>query len=414
MSPEPPPRASKKRRRRPRRPKPEAPAALDSAGRDVVTALDKLVLGLARELGAPPPDVAIDLPLVVGPPSSSVPERSARLVAGLRARIEEAVKGASAFREGHVYCFFTDAPESPYSRPPSVADVFAGYSGNGRPEWIGFANLCLLKKEPRVDRLFADPPEIAAIVQMHDELTDGLEPGFGRGSLAYRLVGQVSFGFVPRGLDLRHRGDERVAVTLQVVATRLGTSAERLRLNVLGLSVPAIAEAAARADASSPAEAFRRVLRGTRERVDALGRKMTRAQKAGEPIDVDAEVRAVLGRLRGDLLRVFKSRDYRTRHAEERHQSGERPTSLAIADALAATDGRFFRDEHKDTVVVAGPRHRVHVFSRDGRHVTSLDVLPAELERRVDRGRWRPLERLAAEVFKEALRRSRSDRSAGE
>ena len=116
----------------------------------------------------------------------------------------------------------------------------------------------------------------------------------------------------------------------------------------------------------------------------------------------------LLNRLRGDVLRVLKNRDHRTRHAEERHQSGERPTSLALADALAAGEGRFFRDEHKNTIVVLGPKHRVHVFSTAGRHVTSLELQPAEVERRLELKRWRFLERVGSDLFKDTLRRALS------
>jgi len=371
-----------------------------------VRELDLTIAALARELGGEAPE-RIEVPLVLGAHAGAPEARAAELEAALRHAVGEAVRGARAFREGHVYCFFSDQPESAWSRPPGPTDVFAGYAPNGKPEWVGFANLCLQRKEPRVDRLFGDAPEIAAVVQMHDELAAGLLPSFGQGSRAYRVLGQLAFGFVPRSLEPRARDDERVALTLQIVATTLHSTSSRLRLNVLGMSPAEIAEAAASADAASPAEAFRRLLRATRERVDALGRKAALAARSGQAVDLDAHARALLTRLRADVLRVFKSRDYRTRHAEERHQSGERPTSLAISDALGAGEGRFFRDEHKDTVVVAGPKHRVHVFSREGRHVTSLDVLPGELERRVERGRWRPLERLASERFKDALRRAR-------
>ena len=398
----------KKRRRRPRG-KPQGPAPLgpDPLARTLAE-LDRLATALAREAGverAPDTELVIPLTIWLGPPRDPA-ARAAAFTAQLRERVQEAVRGVAAFREGHVYCFYTDQPESPYSRPPNDSAVFAGYSANGKPEWIGFANLCLRRHEERVDRLYGDSPEVLAVVQLHDELEAGLLPGFGRDSRAYRLLGQVAFGFVPK--DLRTRQSSRIALTLQVVATTQSTSAQRLRLNVLGLSPEAIAEAAAESDASSAAEAFRMVLRGTRERIDALGRRMALANKRGETLAVDALVRQLLGRLRGDVLRVFKLRDYRTRHAEERHQSGERPTSLAITDALAATDGRFYRDDRKDTVVVAGPKHRIHVFSREGRLVTSLELLPAELERRVERGRWRPLERLASEVFKDSLRKARS------
>jgi len=380
----------------------------------VIAELDGLVHALALEQGFTPsaraPSEGEDLVVTLSTGLGGSGDRgSARwLLEGLREHVGEAIRGATAFHQGHVYCFFTDQPRSPYSSPPHGVDVFAGYTANGKPAWIGFANLCLAQQEPRVDRIYADTPHVIALVQRQDALTGGLLPGFGRGSLAWHLHGQVACGLIPRDLDLKNRTGERVALTLQIIETRQRAGRGRLQLNVIGLSPLAIAEAAASAAPSSPAEAFRRLIRATREKVDALGRRAALATRRGGTFELAAHVDALLNRLRSDLLRVFKSRDHRTRHAEERHESGERPTGLALSDSLEAGQGRFLRDERRDTVVVLGPKQRVHVFSRVGRHVTSLELLPQEVARRVDSGRWSPLEPHAVGIFQHMLKTIRA------
>jgi len=52
---------------------------------------------------------------------------------------------------------------------------------------------------------------------------------------------------------------------------------------------------------------------------------------------------------------------------------------------------------------VLGPRGRAHVFSPDGRHVTSLSLGPAEAERKGGRSRWRPLTGPEAAAFRKAI-----------
>jgi hypothetical protein len=391
----------------------ETPETPESVAASVTAGLDRLVALVLKDAGLPPANrlaqvsgaalsVTLPLHLDLGGPQET---RSAALLALVRDHVLAAVSGASAFKDGRVYCFHTESVDSPYSAPPHATDVFAGYAANGRPEWVSFPNLCLSRREPRVDRLYGDHPEVIALIVGPDELEAGLLPEFGRGSLVYRVLGQVVVGLVPRDLNLRSRA-ERVALTLQVVETSQPGLAHRLRLNVIGLPLDDIAEAAAGADATSPAEAFRKVLRATRGRIDGLGRRAALARRQGGAFDLQAPVMQLLARLRGDVLRVLKSRDHRTRHAEERHQSGERPTALALSDALQAGEGRYFLDEHKQTLVVLGPKHRVHVFTKQGKHVTSLELLPAEVERRVDLRRWRFLERAECERFRESLRRT--------
>ena len=404
---------AKKRRRR-KKARPEAPS-VEVLAEAAYRAIDALVAKVAREEGlaiagaagpgASPQEIEpTPVPLVLGAKKG----REAELVSYLREHLGAAHRERATFVEGSVYCFHTDQPESAYSRPGKPTEVFAGYAPHGKPEWVGFANLCLERKEPRVDRLFGDSPEVLALVIGPDELASGMLPAFLRGKVGWRLLGQVVVGFVPRDFEPKSR-EERVALTLQVIETtepdRRGGLTRRLRLNVIGLPVAEIAEVAASGDATSPAEAFRKVLRATRGRIDALGRRAALAHRQGGRFELAEPVMQLLSRLRGDVLRVLKSRDYRTQHAQERHQSGERPTALAIADALAAGEGRFFRDEHKDTVVVLGPKHRVHVFSTAGRHVTSLELTPNEVARRVELRRWKFLERPMSDLFKGTLKR---------
>jgi|GEM_PF-310755 len=392
--------------------RPVAPRVEDLARR-ALAEIDRLVALVARELGVPAVDtigdeaaaVTLTLSVPLAVPAGDQAERTAALLKDVRERVGAASESAVAFLEGHVYCFQTHAPDSMNSRPTHPTDVFAGYAPTGKPEWISFANLCLARKEPRVDRLYGDAPEVLAFVQRADELDEDLLPSFGRDSLVYRLLGQVVLGLVPNDLDPRSRA-ERVALSLQLVETSQPGLRHRLRLNVIGLPAEAIAQAAADQPETSAAEAFRKVLRATRGRVDALGRRAALAHRSGESFDLVPHATMLLNRLRGDVLRVLKLRDYRTRHAEERHQSGERPTSLAIADALAAGEGRFFRDEHKNTIVVLGPKHRVHVFTTSGRHVTSLELQPTEVERRLELKRWRFLERIGSDLFKDTLKRA--------
>lgn len=128
------------------RPVSPEPASVDRLARDVVTALDRLVGALAEDQGfkaalptkgAPQTtdDLVVSLATgIFGRTPSDIRESAQHLLAQMRERVTEAIRGATAFHQGHVYCFFTDQPESPYSAPPHAVDVFAGYAPNGKPE----------------------------------------------------------------------------------------------------------------------------------------------------------------------------------------------------------------------------------------------------------------------------------------
>lgn len=114
----------------------------------------------------------------------------------------------------------------------------------------------------------------------------------------------------------------------------------------------------------------------------------------------------MLGHLRADLVRVFSLQQWRTRHAEERHVDGRRPTSAALGDARDAADDRLLHDTRRETIVVIGPRSRAHVFTPAGQHVTSLRLQPGELDRKLGRQRWQPLRAAQIAAFRAALARA--------
>lgn len=307
------------------------------------------------------------------------------------AQIDDGLRASRAFRQGTVFSFLYDSVESDQCAPPEPTSVFAGYQPNGRPEWVGFTNLCIARGEERVDRLFGDHPEVIAFVQTVDELGEGLLPEFGRDSCAYKLLGQVVLGLVPEHLMSRKEDAQRVALTFQLVETRLSGAGPRLRLNVLGLTPEQIANAAADSHRGSPAEGLRKTLRATQRRVDTLGRQMRVADGGEGELELDDRVHALLTQLRGDLEGIFRAHGRRTSHARDRHTQSERPTSDAMRDLTHAPDDRFLWDTRRETAVVIGPKGRAHVFSPEGLHVTSLRLSPGELERKKERGRWRPL-----------------------
>ncbi len=361
--------------------------------------------GLAR--GEPFPIPAIQLPVRVAldtrPDAETQRERAIDLVETYRDRILEGLTAHKAFRMGRVYCFQCDAPDCLHGEPGDPVETFVGYTATGKPSWEGFANVCLARGFESVDRLYGDHPEVVAMVQMADELSGDLLPGFGSGSLAYNVQGQVVLGLIPVGLRMATDAGNRIALTIQVVETRTGSDRSRLRLNVLGLTVDQIAEAADRGPARSVAARLAESLRIARQRLHSLGRQVQLRERRGSDGELDKRIGPLLHQLRGDLERIFKFRRERTRHAQEHHEAGRRPIGQALSDTSRASDDRFLLDVRNKTVIVIGPKSRAHVFSAEGKHVTSLQLDPRELERKMGKRQWRPLALEDVARFREKL-----------
>ncbi len=135
------------------------------------------------------------------------------------------------------------------------------------------------------------------------------------------------------------------------------------------------------------------VIASARHRVSSLRpppKASTRRRERNELPDTPALVANILQGVARKLEKLGRQRGRRTAHAQG-HPAKNRPTSKAWEDAFAAPQEMILWDKHEKTFVVLGPRSRVHVFTPEGRHVTSL-VLAAEAVRsRRRRKRWVPL-----------------------
>jgi hypothetical protein len=103
------------------------------------------------------------------------------------------------------------------------------------------------------------------------------------------------------------------------------------------------------------------------------------------------------------LEREHRARSRRTRHAEQRHESGRRPTRNAIDDIRAAGTEGILLDERTGTVVVLGDRGRTHFFTAEGRLVSSVRYSADAIERKRKLGLWRQTSTDQAGAIRERL-----------
>ncbi|MEZ4472906.1 MAG: hypothetical protein R3F60_19390 [bacterium] len=338
---------------------------------DLAAALQALAAhadALARSAGvAAPPAVSLLLPLE-GP----LDDRVARLDAALRQAID--AQRPAAWRDGRVLCPRCESLECAHAAPPGPTTVFGGYAPTGWPQWLDFTQVCVDRRVPGLDGIFADPPQIVGYVETAG-LTAGLLPEYAAALEHWRPLGQVVVGPVPADPG-RPRHAERHALTLQVVALERAGAPTSLRLNVLGLSAEVIVDAATEGPPRGIAEGLWRTLQQAHRLVARLNRRAGTAAARGTPSIGPAPCRRCWAACAPIWCASSEPRSWRTRHADDRHQAGGIPTETALGDAREAGDDRLYADTRRETVVVIGPRGRAHVFTPAGRHVTSLRLAP--------------------------------------
>ena len=311
-------------------------------------------------------------------PAGAVEAPPGQLLEQLQRAVDRWVSHSAAFPYGHVYCYWCQSYTCGHSTPPGPRDAFAGYSATGQPDWREFGAILLERRDPRIEQLYRDASSPVTLVQAGHELTGKQLSVYGKHSPVYRLLGQVTLGY----LRLPRASRERPCVAVTFQAVELG--GERLVLNIVGrlpdgkLAFQALEE---EADAR-----LQNNLSASRRNLSDLSlRRFPRRRREGER---RRHTMTILNRLAGHLDRVFRQRHRRTRHSEARHLDPKRPAASAFGDALNARAGSIFRDVEEGTWVVIGPKNRVHVFNQEALHVTSVVYSGETVHGRTTRGKW--------------------------
>lgn len=408
---------------------PELAAAVATLARIARRRLERHPQGhLAGSGRRPSITLGIDLPLGGDPDGPAVREASQEMSIGLDDEIAALLAHRSAFVHGHVWCLRCARADCEHSMPGGPREVFVGYGSTGVPRFLDFAQWLLERQDPRVDILYKGGlakgrRELVTVVDRGTDLTadvldawkrpapagdnrHGADPGPDPMPRATQtrveVLGQVAAGWFPVRPD--GGGERELALTFQIIASsrpepsrparerrrrgkRRGAATaprRRLTLNVVGAGADGttLHDLESRLD-PPPWKSIGTWSQSVLESIERSERRM-------KPDHFAARIEGVLGSIARRLEQGRRGQERRTRHAEDRHQSGERPTRMALADLAEAKDDRFLRDTLRDTVVVLGDRGRAHVFSAAGKLVTSLRSSPEATERKIARGRWKP------------------------
>ena len=315
-----------------------------------------------------------------------------RRAAQILSELEQRAEGeSSAWRGPSIWCFQCSSGDCGHSRPPSPRHVLEGYLATGKPTWRPFLDVCLEHRPPGLDGLYATPPGVVVLSWAGDELKEERLNAFGIDGAGYEVLSQVVVGLLDPRLTPGGRGesDLRVPLTIQVIRLPGKNLKEPYRIKLLGFKWRDIDEIAATVPPRHPAQQLGRTLRHLRKRLRALPRRIAVFERRGEPVNPQNMIERMMSRLAGDLRRTYRIKDERTKHAQKRHRSGERPTNTAWSDSRSATPDKLLYDTRRETYVVVGKKGRAHVFSPSGKHITSLRLEDGEIDRKLRRKRWR-------------------------
>jgi hypothetical protein len=302
--------------------------------------------------------------------------------------IQSLLHHSSVFQPGRVLCFRCQTAVCEHAAPLDSRQVFVGWGSTGVPRFADFSQWLLQRRDPRVDLLYREPPQLVPVVTPEADLTADLIPAFRQHESGYRIHGQVAAGWYrapdPSGIaGLR----QPIAVSFQVISSQHRRQSRRFGLNVVGVG-----------PGGEPLEnLFDRIgeipwsdaVRWAQGALQTIESQLARSPRTPREV-IDQRLDGVVNGLARRLEKGWRGKERRTLHGQQRHSEGDRPTRMAMADFARATPEKLLYDTRQETLVVVGDRGRAHVFSLEGKLVTSIRYNPESIEKRRQRGIWRP------------------------
>jgi hypothetical protein len=367
----------------------------DTLSASAVRALSEMARGLLDAEGVDPFSRPRWLDLKLRVPLDF--ERDARkaaqdVVSQILGRVAEVRAHEQALRPGSAFCYFSESADAPTARPQKPREIFDGYSSTGRPVFTDFVTLAIERRDAGIDDLVDGQDVIVTHVSMGRVLRTQQLHEFGAESGVYRILGQVDAGLYPL-----LGSDQKAAFSFQLLRGTTLDGSPRFRLHWVGA-----AEVRDIADPAVGSILKRFQLRLERESLRFAG---LHNQGGGGVPDEEEFVLPLLQELAKRLSGRARRAVRRTEHATQRVDERVRPTAKAWDDAREAGDDRILRDDEQGTIVVVGPKNRLHVFSPEAMHVTSFVLTGGQVQKRRGEGRWHPAEPEERGEFRLALRR---------
>lgn len=305
--------------------------------------------------------------------------------------IQEAVQSllhhSALFQPGRVLCLRCQTAVCEHSAPTDSRQVFAGWSPAGLPRFVDFGQWLLQRRDPRVDLLYREPPQVVTVVVPGAELAGNLIPAFKQREDSYRVHAQVAAGWYQAPAPNGPSGYRQpFALSLQVISSRTKRHRRRFGLNVLGIGPGGepLENLYDRLGEIPWGEAVRwaqGVLVGIEGQLESSPRT--------PPEVVEKRIEGMVNAVARRLEKDWRGKERRTRHGQQRHEEKDRPTRMALADLARAAPENLLFDTRRETLVVVGDRGRAHVFNLAGKLVTSVRYNPAIIEKRRNNGVWR-------------------------
>ena len=309
---------------------------------------------------------------------------------------------ALGHRSGHAACYWCNAAVCEHSMPPDHHSVLIGWSPTGVPLWKNLTSVLIVDKDAQIDFLYGEKPGPVVTWRSEGDLLDNILPEYLNDSLFAHPVGALLAGGF--NLPMPYGDTDLLSVTALILESRTGRSVPKYSLNLISNTPPphhlaTLLGSGTSSILSNWISSLRSSLNNLQQELMGLASKGKRSSlQASRELIVELLIES-----RSYLETLRRRSGRRTKHAQQRTEDPNRPTSAAISDLLSCDYKDLFHDRKESTVVIRGRQGRIHIFTANGRHITSAIYSNDSIQTRIARGRWKSMEKNKGCAFLEHI-----------
>src|SRR5262245_17909921 len=115
---------------------------------------------------------ALDLHLLLptAPRNGNIERAGREAAEALQAALQSLLDHGAILQPGRVFCLRCGSARCAHAAPAESRQVFAGYGPTGLPRFQDFGQWLLARRDPRVDLLYREPPQLVTVVVPGREL----------------------------------------------------------------------------------------------------------------------------------------------------------------------------------------------------------------------------------------------------
>ena len=289
--------------------------SLEEDAKDIHIRLQAFRDKVGKYLNHPAPK---DIPLKLSLKNEDQPDA---ITSQILTQLQASLASKQEHKKHACFCYECNSYRCAHSQQEENDEVFTGYSATGRPIWAPFNELLSISEDPKAGDIYSQKNPLLATLNNRNFLTRNQLIGGGLHQREYRIISQVTCGY----LNVER---ERYTLSIQVVENT------KQQLFVQRLAKVQLLDALKNDQVNTTLARVEELLRQHKKAIQKVQNQWAKTVNAKSRSPLVAQINRINRKLINHIERASRQKQRRTQHAQQRANE-KRPTHKALNECSA-------------------------------------------------------------------------------